>query len=297
MKNIIQFYRVETITDTHVGTGESGFGFIDKLIQRDSATGYPCFNSTGMKGAIKQHVDNYLEKNEEENVVDFEKRKLKFMTEIFGSDSTANKASQPTETQQGNSIFFTAHLLALPVRTNKVSYLLTTSPELIGFYEHLQELLGIKVVDSLYEKVKTLVADNSSNQGVCFDNSYSGTELDIVGTTLHVNSDAPILSSLQSLLQVKDVRIALVSDQTMAELCSDLYLPVITRNAIDDGESQNLWYEQILPRFTRLYFVNIWRNKQHQEFVEDTIVGNNKSALQVGGNASVSYGFTSISKI
>jgi CRISPR-associated protein Cmr4 len=249
-----------------------------------------------MKGAIKQHVDTYLEKNEAETVVDFEKRKLKFMTEIFGSDCTANKAGKPTETQQGDSIFFTAHLMALPVRTNKVSYLLTTCPELIGFYEHLKELLGINSEDPLYEKVKALVTDNTSNQGVCFDNSYSGTELDIVGTSLHLNTDMGILSALQSLLNVKNVRIALVSDQTMAELCSDLYLPVITRNAIDDGESQNLWYEQILPRFTRLYFVNIWKSENQQKFVENTIVGNNKCALQVGGNASVSYGFTSISK-
>jgi CRISPR/Cas system CMR subunit Cmr4 (Cas7 group RAMP superfamily) len=87
MENMVQFYRVETITDTHVGTGESGFGFIDQLIQRDSATGYPCFNSTGMKGAIKQHVDTYLKKNEAESEVDFKKRKSNFMTEILKNSS------------------------------------------------------------------------------------------------------------------------------------------------------------------------------------------------------------------
>lgn len=288
MNNIIQFYRIETITDTHVGTGESGSGFIDQLIQRDSATGYPCFNSTGMKGAIKQHIDTYMSDEE-----DFSQ----MMKEIFGSDSSANKSGIPTETQQGDSVFFTAHLLALPVRTNKVSYILTTSPELIGFYEHMQKLLGSGVENSIFNKIESLVKNENSSQGICFDQNFNGVGLDIIGTTLSFNNDSNILKDLKSLLNAKDDRIAIVSDQTMAELCSDLYLPIISRNALDDGESQNLWYEQILPRFSRLYFMNIWKTAKQQVFVEKTLVGEKKAALQVGGNASVSYGFTSISKM
>jgi len=290
MSNNVQFYRVETITDTHVGTGESGFGFIDQLIQRDSATGYPCFNSTGMKGAIKQHADTYSSNSDP-------KKKSKIMTEIFGSDSTANKAGQSTATQQGESIFFTAHLLAMPVRTNKISFIWTLSPELISSYEHLRELLGVKTEKTLVKTIESLVSDNAQQSGICFDNNFNGTELDIVGTTLVYKNNEELLKNLQSLLGVTNTRIAIVSDQTMAELCSDLYLPVITRNALDDGDSQNLWYEQILPRFSRLYFVNIWNNDEQREFVENTLIGEKGNALQVGGNASVSYGLTSISKM
>ena len=287
MSNNVEFYRLETITDTHVGTGESGFGFIDQLIQRDSATGYPCFNSTSMKGAIKQHVDNYSSAD----------NKNELMTLIFGSDASANKGGIPTITQQGESVFFTAHLLAMPVRTNKVSYLLTTSPELINSFEYMSKLLGKPISKSIYEEVKTLVSDSTPESGICFNNNYSGAELDIVGTTLQYNSaNNELAELLNTLFDTINSRIALVSDRTMAELCSDLYLPVISRNALDDGESQNLWYEQVLPRFSLMYFANIWKNMEQQKFVEETHCGDNKRPLQVGGNASVSYGFTSISK-
>jgi len=281
---ITQFYLVETITDAHVGTGEAGFGFIDKLIQRDSATGYPCFNSTGMKGAIKQHVDNYSDDN-------------KLMKPIFGSDSSANKSGNSTETQQGESIFFTSYLLALPVRTNKSSFMLTTSPELIHFYEHLRMLLGKPVDSSLFEKVKSLVNDGENNKGICFNDAYKYAEMDIVGTKLEMLENNDLLVSLKNLFGFDNDRIAIVSDRTMAELTSDLYLPVVSRNALDDGESQNLWYEQLLPRFSRLYFANIWNNATQQTFIEKHLTEKEKKPLQVGGNASVSYGFTSITKM
>ncbi|NPA44449.1 MAG: type III-B CRISPR module RAMP protein Cmr4 [Chlorobi bacterium] len=285
--NITQFYRVETITDAHVGTGESGFGFIDQLIQRDSATGYPCFNSTGMKGAIKQFIDTYADSE----------NKYEMMKRIFGSDSSANKKGG-SETQQGESVFFTAHLLALPVRTNKNSFMLTTSPELINFFEHLHTLLGDPLKESIYEEIKSIVSDDNPDVGKCFKNTYVGAEMDIVGTRLNLINNDELLNKLKSLFGFDSDRIAVVSNRTMAELTSDLYLPVISRNALDDGESQNLWYEQILPRFTRLYFANIWKEEKQQDFVENLLTNkDNKKPLQVGGNASVSYGFTSITKM
>ena len=288
--NTVQFYRLECITDAHVGTGESGFGFIDKLIQKDSATGYPCFNSTGMKGAIKQHIDAYYPVDKTGMLDDGQFKDI--FKQTFGSDTKANKGGNSNDTQQGESMFLTAHLLALPVRTNKVSYMLTVSPELIGFFEHLQSVLGIKNENPIFDEISKIVDDDNPNIGKCFVETYEGTEMDIVGTSLTFENNPDLLKKLKELLGFESDRIAVVSDITMAELTSDLYLPVISRNALDDGESKNLWYEQILPRFSRLYFANIWKDDEQKDLFEKTI----NRPLQVGGNASVSYGLTSISK-
>ncbi|MBK7304091.1 MAG: hypothetical protein IPI90_12800 [Saprospiraceae bacterium] len=84
--------------------------------------------------------------------------------------------------------------------------------------------------------------------------------------------------------------IVIISDELLIEVCDDLNLPVIARNALEDGQSQNLWYEQVLPRMSLMYFPIIW-DKQRDEF------NLSKGILQIGGNASVGYGFTKISTI
>ena len=38
-----------------------------------------------------------------------------------------------------------------------------------------------------------------------------------------------------------------VSAKEMEQICSDDNLPIIARNVLDNGESKNLWYEQVLP--------------------------------------------------
>ncbi|MBK7696403.1 MAG: hypothetical protein IPI30_19460 [Saprospiraceae bacterium] len=49
-----EFYLLRAVTNLHVGSGETNYGVIDKLIERDATTGFPCINSSGLKGAIKQ---------------------------------------------------------------------------------------------------------------------------------------------------------------------------------------------------------------------------------------------------
>lgn len=68
------------------------------------------------------------------------------------------------------------------------------------------------------------------------------------------------------------------------ELCNDESLPIIARNRLSNGKSDNLWYEQVLPPETVLGTIILPG--------EDTIVQAIKNQLiQIGANATIGYGF------
>ena len=45
------------------------------------------------------------------------------------------------------------------------------------------------------------------------------------------------------------------ADKQFEDKCSDDNLPIIARNVLENGESKNLWYEQVLPAETVLYTI------------------------------------------
>ena len=57
-------YIIETLTNTHVGSGDTSFGTVDNLIQKDPVTSLPVFHSSSIKGAIKEHMENNYKKTE-----------------------------------------------------------------------------------------------------------------------------------------------------------------------------------------------------------------------------------------
>lgn len=108
-----RMYVINTLSNMHVGSGEVNYGVIDNLIQRDSVTNLPNINSSGLKGAIREYF------KENENLV----------RELFGS------APKDEKTLPGKVRFFEANLLSMPVRSDKVPFLMATSDEV------LQELI------------------------------------------------------------------------------------------------------------------------------------------------------------
>lgn len=68
-------------------------------------------------------------------------------------------------------------------------------------------------------------------------------------------------------------------------LCNDENLPIIARNCLENGESKNLWYEQVLP-FESVLLTII-------DSKEDNILNakiENK-IIQIGANATIGYGY------
>ncbi len=276
MKTITQFYLLRCITNLHVGSGETNYGVIDKLIERDATSGFPCINSTGLKGAIKQK---------------FEGCSGDVMRKVFGSDTAKNRKIEKTkgnkedDTQQGDCQFLSARLLALPVRSDMVPFFLATSPSLIcDFLQHWQDLIG-----NDHKASKELV---KAYNLVLKATKYPNADLGQTGESVkEIITDNDFSSYLQALLGNTPHPIVILPDELMIELADDLNLPVIARNSLEDGQSNNLWYEQVLPRESLMYFPIIWDIDRSTEF------NLTNGTLQVGGNASVGYGFTKISTL
>lgn len=269
-----QFYRLRAITNLHVGSGDSNYGVIDKLVERDAATGLPCINSSGLKGAIKQKFKG-----------------LPGLKEVFGSDVSRNEdgseedsRGEAKDTQQGSCNFLPAHLLAIPVRSDKVQFMLGVSKGTVDAYFQFRKDLEISDTSitpiAISNEHKLKVSDGLNDADLGQSNKRTKGPL-----------DATVATQLKDLLGTSHP-VVVLDDETFIELCNDLNLPVIARNALEDGQSQNLWYEQVLPRESVLYFPIIWDDASRKTTFDLT-----KGTLQVGGNASVGYGFTKITEI
>ena len=70
-------------------------------------------------------------------------------------------------------------------------------------------------------------------------------------------------------------------------------LPVIARNCLENGVSKNLWYEQVLPRKSRLAFFILHNDGEINKAFDSAITS---VPVQIGANASVGYGICVIKK-
>ena len=117
--------KLECITNMHVGSGDVNYNIIDDEVEKDPVTGYPTINSSGVKGALKEHF------NKDENL-------KQYRTKFFG-----------TEISQGNTQgvlkVMSADMLAIPVRAskgNEAYYRVTTRTALDKFDRSCELFLG-----------------------------------------------------------------------------------------------------------------------------------------------------------
>ena len=74
----------------------------------------------------------------------------------------------------------------------------------------------------------------------------------------------------------------------MVRSFDDYDLPVTARNCVDE-KRKNLWYEEVVPHGSVLYFGVIYPdNAPELEF---------PSVVQFGGNASIGCGYTKITRL
>ncbi|WP_044188168.1 RAMP superfamily CRISPR-associated protein [Porphyromonas sp. COT-290 OH860] len=69
-------------------------------------------------------------------------------------------------------------------------------------------------------------------------------------------------------------------------------LPIIARNCLDNGESKNLWYEEVTPSASCfVFFVTYPEGDSYFEQFNQALHG---KVVQIGANGSVGYGFCKI---
>ena len=81
-----------------------------------------------------------------------------------------------------------------------------------------------------------------------------------------------------------------VDYNTFEQLCNNDNLPIIARNCLENGESVNLWYEQVLPSQSVLATVIQTNAKEDLDCLNGKIV-------QIGANATLGYGYCRFIKL
>ncbi|WP_456389968.1 type III-B CRISPR module RAMP protein Cmr4 [Hydrogenimonas sp.] len=262
-------YLIENHTNMHVGSGDANFGTIDKLIQRDPITDYPMIHSSSLKGALKEYCEHHP----------FAAEAPTWISKTFGDDDNS-----------GNVRFLDAWLLSVPMRSDTEPYYACTSPRAVAHLLEAAKLAGVELPE---KEALQKVAD------------YRGETIAIAkGKAAIEELDAKERKDIDfaALERYTGGPAALVPDALFKELLKDL--PVIARNQLENGESKNLWYEEVLPRksrlFTTLFFPTYINEKDsdlrnHFTRLQDALTDENP--IQIGANASVGYGVCTFEEV
>lgn len=263
-----KFYLIHCKTHLHVGSGDSNYGVIDKLIQRDPSDDFPCIYGSSLKGALREYVEEALEQKPEAKA-------------IFG-DADGNKT-------RGSYIFHDALLLTIPQRSNKKTFYRATSKATLNKLVDMAKLFEFELLDSIKQVIAEIKGIQIETGAIIFESKPAGIKIEDFEEaqirTLNINVQA-----LEALL---GDNLVLYSDNDFKEACSDYNLPVIARNNLEDGQSKNLWYEQILPRESQLFFA-VSPLPGNNGDLEPLL---NNATVQIGANATIGYGVTKISEI
>lgn len=265
MVDKFELYKIECITNMHVGSGEVTYNIIDNQVQRDVVTGYPTINGSSLKGSLRYFLKNIYDEG--------------FVNKIFGSDKGI-----------GTYKVFQAMLLSIPVRSDIVPFFRATSPRVLEDFENFIELSICN--EAIKKEVKALLQKINSpeNEGKCFTLENITEEFIIEGydSSELTFEEISISEDLQNIIG-KDLII--LNESVFKKIVKEL--PIIARNKLENGESQNLWYEEIVPRETRFYFAVSYREGNKEEKFNKIT----ESLVQIGGNATIGYGYCDIKNI
>jgi len=242
----------------HVGTGGANYETIDNSVQRDIVTEMPTIFSSSLKGALREFFKNKWGKNDD---------KLNY---IFGPDNTRTVGK---DGNIGHYNFLAADLISYPVRSEQKPYFNATSPFLL---QQVNKLAKAFSLENVFPEITT-AEENKPKTAAAGQTLEDWTS--VGGLVLQ---DANIGEN-----------IAVFHEKDFKHLARKL--PVIARNRLDNGESKNLWYEEVVPRESRFVFFVSMPDKDNYltEFEKEL----NNGIVQIGANGSIGYGFCKITKI
>lgn len=246
---------IETLSNLHVGSGEINYGLVDNLIQRDPVTGLPTVNSSSLKGALREHFGiNAETEKDKERIIYF-----------FGSEPKENDSSKR---QQGALRFFEADLLSISARTtgnSDLPFVNVTSKEQLD--RQIQRLIPFGINAS-----RLTGLTSASKAGKVIIEDLKGEK------EYRITADAA---------SAVGENLAILEENEFQLLCDDEHLPIISRNCLDSGQSTNLFYEQVLPRYSHLSTIIMGDGDLFHSFCQKL----NGKVVQIGGNATIGYGY------
>lgn len=248
---INSFYSIRCLTNLHVGSGETNLGVVDNLVQKDTNTKLPTIHSSSLKGALREFFNHYQPA----------------ILPVFGN----------TE-KPGLWQFLQADLLSRPLRSDMVPYFNASSPEAIKqFVTRLkdmnhqppEELIGLSEMEV------------QSGQPIVLSPNYANATIEEMDWTAKLADNNQRGFYTDFIKEWFGPNLVIVNSEDFREIP----LPVIARNHLENGESKNLWYEEIVPYDSRFVTVIIETEEYQEGFLEGL-----GGFVQVGANASIGYG-------
>lgn len=247
----------------HVGSSETNYNVIDNEVEKDVIFDIPTINASGVKGALRYFIESEKKLSPEE------------IKDIFGG--------KENDISKGNYKFLSANLMARPLRVSKgtKAYINTTSIDIVENQLQLFGKLDIVIGKDFNEDLNNEELPNNFD-GKSFAVAWDLSQVEEIEGKEVVTKKSKVLEKL-------------IGDNwalTTHDEFKYYSLPVLARNVLKEGESKNLWYEEVVPHQSIFYFIIITPDKENKL---DYILENN--VIQFGGNASIGQGYTSIMKV
>lgn len=275
MKNRrISLYRINTLTPLHVGSGSNNIGVIDNLVQRDPISNFPTINGSSLKGALREHFTG-VEANS--------------INHIFGHAPTEKENNE----SYGHFKFLQSNLIAIPVRSTEKPFMMGICK---GTIEQLvNDLEAFSIEEKLLGQLRNLleiIEKNSKERNVYSLSERVRNNVYVEEFELKAITEKSGELSLVKKLIGEDI--VIFHDEDFKEITNEL--PVIARNKLNNGKSENLWFEEVVPRESKFYTIIIQEENKENTAVKtfDEIIS--RDIIQIGANGSVGYGFCKISK-
>ena len=167
--------------------------------------------------------------------------------------------SETGKTTPGKLRILAAEMLAIPMRATagNAPFWLVTTQAALDRYAKLRQHLGLPDILLTVEDA----ADHEAAEGV-----QLRKKLTLWGKTLYI-------------MEPKDF--------------TQVSLPVLARNKLDNGISKTLWYEEVVPHESLFYFPVLAEDGDLLNEFTELVSG---KVVQFGGNASIGYGLCSLTK-
>lgn len=296
-------YILRALSNMHVGSGDNNYGIVDKQVQRDVIDPFPTIHSSGLKGAFRELFESKLNPKSEDEQTKRRSDELEENIEfIFGSkkkdtnqddQSENNGKKEKKKFKAGNYHFFNAKLIGLPVRSNQHPFYMATSIELMKEMAAQLQIFHHPKATEVTNAVNFL---NTNAQAKAIEPLHFGPETDLVLEDYKATSvNLPVSQEFTLLQNLLGERIALFNHADLKRIAKDL--PIIARNNLENGESINLWYEEVVPRESRFYFLMKYYHTENASNLFDGELGKHHNMCQIGGNASIGYGYNAIQSL